>query len=924
LALEAGNELLHYRLVDKLGEGGMGVVWRARDTTLDRDVAIKILPDLFAHDADRLARFDREAKLLASLNHPNIATLHGLQQSPGGVRFLVMELVEGEDLAERLERGPLTVEEALATAVQIAQALESAHERGVIHRDLKPANIKLRGGGDRSADLAPSVKLLDFGLAKALDPAPGTRDPALSPTLTSAGTIAGVILGTAAYMSPEQAKGKTVDRRADIWAFGVILWEMLSGKRMFTGDSLSEILAHVLMDELDLSALPPNTPPRVRRLIERCLRRDALSRLRDIGDARIVLGEALAGREWTGAAESVGASPAPRRRPLVAALLVSAGLVAGAAVTAWWNGSPDAAPVLRLAIPLPPALRVTTARLTPDGRTVVFYGADVSPGLEARDRGRLYVRPLDRDEPIVVAGSDNASSRWALSPDGRSLAFVTRIAERSSRLQLVKAPLDQSAPAVKITDWPDEAGGMLWPAAETIIAFRRQDGAILPLPATGGTPGAVIRVGGDNPPLELEATALLPGGRQALVYSASFDSGAYRQNVEMVDLATGELKRLIDDGSNPAYAAPGYIVFSRRDALLTAPFDLARMQVTGGPQSMGAGLWAAGLWTGGRPDVSAAGHLLYPAGEVQHVSRRLAIATLDGAMTDWSADRLPLNEVRVAPDGRQVAVMVDNVGEGDALLQVRVSSFERPRLVTVGSKPGMDCNQGVWSTRSNLLAWTCGDRQVRELLVGPADGGRAAKVVLHIAAPTYFHSVGFTADDSRVLVHRHDVSGATDLVAVAIGPGADPASAGQVVAVDEEELEAPCISHDGRLLAYYTNETGRSEVYVRELRADGQVGARIPLVRDGTALVWAKALHNGAYELFFLREGRIFSVDFAPGPSAGVSEPRRHLFDPYALGVDDWDTLPDGRLVVVAGPDTEHGAKELRLVLDWTRLLGAK
>jgi len=339
---------------------------------------------------------------------------------------------------------------------------------------------------------------------------------------------------------------------------------------------------------------------------------------------------------------------------------------------------------------------------------------------------------------------------------------------------------------------------------------------------------------------------------------------------------------------------------------------------------MGAGLWAQGLFTGGHPDVAAAGHLLYPAGEVQEVSRRLAIATLDGAITDWSADRLPLIEVRVAPDGRRVAVMVDNVSEGDALLQIRVSSFERPRLVTVGTKPGMDCSQVVWSTRSNLLAWTCEDRKERELLVGPADGGTAAKVVLRVLASTTFESVGFTADDSRVLVHRHDVSGRTDLVAVTIGTGADPSTEGQVVAVDEKELEAPRTSHDGRLLAYYTNETGRSEVYVRELRADGQVGARIPLVSDGTHLVWAKMLRNGSYELFFQREGGIFSVDFTPGPSARVSEPRRHRFDPYALGVTDWDTLPDGRLAVVAGPDTEHGANELRLVLNWTRLLGAR
>jgi eukaryotic-like serine/threonine-protein kinase len=913
LPVEPGWNLLHYRLGEKIGEGGMGEVWRATDTTLGRDVAIKILPAVFASDPERLARFEREAKVLASLNHPNIAAIHGFHEADG-VRFLAMELVPGEGLDQLIARGPVPVAETRGIALKIAEALEYAHERGIVHRDLKPANVKITPDG--------IVKVLDFGLAKAIvgeiSGGGPTSAPTILPTVTSAGTAVGMILGTAAYMSPEQARGKAVDRRTDIWAFGVVVAEMLTGRRLFDGETVSDTIAGVLTRPIDMSSLP------LAPLLRRCLERDSKLRLRDIGEARIALEEAMAGREWTGAAAAVDAPAAPRRRPLVAALLVAAGLAAGAAVTAWWSGSRGAAPVLHLAIPLPPALRVTIARLTPDGRTVIFYGRDVSPGLEARDRGRLYVRPLDRDEPIVVAGSDNESWLWALSPDGRSLAFVTRTTERSSRLQLVRAPLDQSAPAVKITDWPDEAGGLLWPTAETIVAYRSRDGAILPLPTNGGAPGTAIHVRGDTPPHTVDASGVLPGGRQALVTNASFESGTYRQSIQMVDLTTGELKRLIDDGSNPTYAAPRTIVFSRRDALLAVPFDPARMVITGGPRSMGAGLWAQGLFTGGHPDVSAAGHLVYAAGDVQEVSRRLAIATRDGALTDWSADRLPLNEVRVSPDGRRVAVMVDNVSEGDALLQIRVSSFERPRLLTVGSKPGMDCSQVVWSTGSNQLAWTCSDRKELELLVGPADGGTAAKVVLHVASPTTFDPVGFTADDSHVLVLRHDVSGKTELVKVTIGTGAGSSTEGQLVAVDEKELEAPCISHDGRLLAYSTNETGRSEAYVRELRADGQVGPRIPLVSDGTHLRWAKTLRNASYELFFRREGGIFSVDFTPGPSAKVSAPQRLRFDPYALDVADWDTLPDGRLLVVAGPDTEHGANELRLVLNWTQLLDAR
>ena len=892
----------------------MGEVWRATDTTLGRDVAIKILPAVFAGDPERLARFEREAKVLASLNHPNIAAIHGFHEAEG-VRFLAMELVSGEGLDLLIARGPVPAADTRAIALKLAEALEYAHERGIVHRDFKPANVKITPDG--------IVKVLDFGLAKAIvgeiSGGRPTSTPTILPTVTSAGTAVGMILGTAAYMSPEQARGKPVDRRTDIWAFGVVVAEMLTGRRLFDGETVSDTIAGVLTRPIDVASLP------LAPLLRRCLERDSKLRLRDIGEARIALEEALAGREWTGAAAAVGASTAPRRRPLVAALLVTAGLVAGAtlaaAVTSWWRGSRDIAPVLHVAIPLPPALRVIIARLTPDGSTAVFFGNDVSPGLEARDRGRLYVRPLDRDEPIVVAGSDNMSWFWALSPDGRSLAFVTRITERSSRLQLVRAPLDQSAPAVKIADWPDEANGLLWPTAQTIVAYRGRDGAILPFPASGGAPGEAVRVRGDSPRFDIDSSGLLPGGRQTLITRASFESGAYRQNIELLDLTTGELKRLIDDGSNPTFAAPGTIVFSRRDALLAAPFDPGRMMVTGGIRSVGAGLWAEGLYTGGHPHVSAAGHLLYPAGKVQGMSRHLATATLDGAMTDWSADRLPLNWVRVAPDGRRLAVMVDNVSEGDALLQIRVSSFERPRLVTVGSKPGMDCSQVAWSTRSNLLAWTCQDNKEQQMLVGPADGATAAKVVLRVAAPSSLDPVGFTADDSRVLAQRHDAPGRSDLVAVALGGGEGASAEGQVVAVDEKELQAPCTSHDGRLLAYYTNETGRTEVYVRELRADGQVGARIPVVNDGTGLMWAKTVRNGSYELFFGREGGIYSVDFTPGPPARVSEPRRHRLDPYALGLRGADTLPDGRLVVVAGPDTEQGANELRLVLNWTRLL---
>jgi serine/threonine-protein kinase len=394
--------LSHYRLVEKIGEGGMGVVWRATDTTLDRDVAIKILPDLFSGDAERLARFEREAKLLASLNHANIATIHGIGESEG-LRFVVMEMVEGEDLAQRLSRGPLPVEETLAAAVQLAEALEVAHEQGIIHRDLKPANIKLTPDG--------KVKVLDFGLAKAFDPErSGESSASMSPTVTSAGTVAGVLLGTAAYMSPEQAKAKSgVDRRADIWAFGVVLCEMLTGRKLFPGESISETLAAVIMGEPDLGSLPANTPPRVRRLIERSLRKDPQSRLRDVGDARVVLEESLAGHEWTTAGTAAAsAGPARPSLPWVVALVL-AGLVVGgiAGFVLRPSSTPAAARTARASI-MPAATTDPWPLITRDG-TLMAYSAD--DGIVARWLDSYARTTRLRGSHPTVGGSRSCATR---------------------------------------------------------------------------------------------------------------------------------------------------------------------------------------------------------------------------------------------------------------------------------------------------------------------------------------------------------------------------------------------------------------------------------------------------------------------------------------------------------------------------------
>ncbi len=490
-----GTTLSHYKVLEKLGEGGMGVVWKALDTKLDREVAIKLLPETFSADAERVARFEREAKLLASLNHRNIAAIYGVDESDGR-RFLVMELVEGEDLSRKLERGPLPTDEAIDVCHQLARALEAAHEKGVLHRDLKPANVQVTPEG--------RVKVLDFGLAKAFEV---EGDSAVSPTLTSAGTQAGMILGTAGYMSPEQARGKTLDKRTDIWSFGCVLFECLTGRAAFRGDTLSDTLASILKSEANWTLLPDRTPPRVRELLLRCFEKDARNRLRDIGDARLELQRSITGHESLSGVSAVSLAatvPEAARRfslPVLAGVLVL-GAAIGAGVWALVAGSggntgPGLSEVARFSIGMPRDHLLLGYLASPDGHTV---GYSALPGTQSSGQvaAVAFLRRFGEYESVLLEGTEGFSD-FAFSPDGRWAVARVPVAPKSTKFRVDKLSVDGSAPPLTLADLPDIwVGPLVWLPDGDILMHQSQPYGIVRIPSDGGRPSDPIVIENDG------------------------------------------------------------------------------------------------------------------------------------------------------------------------------------------------------------------------------------------------------------------------------------------------------------------------------------------------------------------------------------------------------------------------------------------
>jgi Tol biopolymer transport system component len=888
MSFAPGSRLGPYEILSPIGAGGMGEVYRARDTKLNRDVALKVLPEAFAADADRLARFEREAQVLASLNHPNIAHLYGFEDA-GATHALVMELVEGPTLADRIAAGPIALADALPIAKQIAEALEYAHEQNIIHRDLKPANVKVRDDG--------TVKVLDFGLAKALNPASGTNGGAMnSPTMTARATQMGVLIGTAAYMSPEQARGKAVDRRADIWAFGVVLYEMLSGDRAFKGEDITDTLAAVLRQEIMLSALPAATPLRLKRLIERCLERDPKQRLRDIGEARIEIARIEAGGADMIEAPAA-ASAAPRwKRALPWALFVVAALalIALAVPAIRYFHGPEEPQEARFAVPTPAAPNPYNLSVSPDGRWIAFV-AGTSP-----DAATIFVRPIDSVTPRQLAGTDGALGLF-WSPDSRFLAFM-------AGGKLRKVDVARGGQPQDICSALQQMGGT-WNRDGDIL-FGSSSG-LQRVSARGGTPVALTEVDPSQMEMAHLGPSFLPDGRHYLYIAYSPD--ASKRVLYAGLLGSKERTRIMPADSFPVvYAMPGYLLFPRQGTLFAQPFDAGKLRLTGEPVGIADEIAYS---QNGRTAlaVSQNGVLIYRAGEGGPATSQFVWFDRAGKELGRAGEPDTYGTgFCLSPDGKQIAtVKVDLSGNRDIYL----IEWERGAMSRFTSTPSRKADV-IWSRDGLRIAFSASGKgavgvDIFEKKVG--DAGDEAP----LSVSRDLKYVEDWSRDGRYIVYvnlRELNAESHDLWILPMFGDRKPFPIVQSAFHKDE----PHFSFNGEWLAYDSNETGTWQVYVVSFPAGDH--KRQISTKGGAAPRWK----DDGKELYYLAlDGKLMAVDIKTG--AGI-EPRspRVLFDTGLTVVgnlDQYDATADGKRFLVLKPVSEAAPAPITVVLNWTAAL---
>ncbi len=906
MTISVGSRVGPFEISCPLGAGGMGEVYRARDTRLQRDVAIKVLPQEFAQDAERLARFQREARLLASLNHPNIAAIYGLEEAEGA-RYLVLEIVEGESLAQKLAAGPLAVEEALAVCAQIAAGVSAAHDAGVIHRDLKPGNVMVRHDG--------SVKVLDFGLAKGTEAPAAASDLSASPTV-SAGTQAGVILGTAAYMSPEQTRGRALDKRTDVWSFGCILYECLTGRQAFREETVSDTLASIIRSEPDWSTLPAETPAKIRDLVRRCLQKDPRRRLHDIADARIEIEEALASPAETAAVAVTRGAPAPTRRaPLLAGIAI--GVLAGALGTMFLSRlrslalRREAAPAVRAVIPLPAetrlrvggALQRPSMAFSPDGRRLAFRAFK-------GNGSQLYLRELGHSEAAPIPGTEGAFDPF-FSRDGEWLAFFTSN-------ELKKVSVSGGSPTVLVGTPPVSSGGA-WANDGSIVLAPLPNGGLARLPA--GAKNFEIFTVPDAARSEraLLWPQMLPDGRNLLLVvrvGRDFDD-VPASNVVVHSLQTGKRRVVVEGAAYARYVEPGYLLFTKGTILFAAPCDPRKWTLTGPAVPLVRDVLTSPY--DGVPYIAASdtGLLAYAVGEWP-----AAIAdTVLWVDRSGREEPLPLSGSRfivprLSPDGTRLAIVGYPLASPHNA--VAIYDFGRGVLSMVTPEPGRHFSP-AWSPDGKRLAFSAFEAAYPRLAWKAADGSGQAEMISPGERPEFPTSF---SSDGRTLLYTAGTPDSLEKVDLWVLSLDGKREHRAWLAGPAREL-AGFFSPDGHAVTYVSNETGRNEVYVQSYPGPG---SKIRVSSDGgSEPAWAP---KGG-EIFYRSADAMMAAPIRTQPDLSVGTARALFPDRYDRwgredGSRDYDVAPDGKrfLVIKNQEPSQQPVTQLNLIANWPAELG--
>jgi serine/threonine protein kinase len=898
MALTSGTRLGPYEILAAIGAGGMGEVYRARDAKLGRDVALKVLPEAFARDAERLARFQREAKVLASLNHANIASIYGLEDS-GSTHALVMELVEGPTLADRIHSGPIPIDESVRIAKQITEALEYAHERGIVHRDLKPANMKITSDD--------AVKVLDFGLAKAIEGDAASIETSTSPTMSRMATLAGVLLGTAAYMSPEQAKAKAVDRRADIWAFGCVLYEMLTGKMPFSGETVTDTLASIIKEEPDWSQLPAATPVRVRVLLQRCLQKDPKQRLQAIGDARISLDETLAGAPE---ASSIGAMQIPVplwRRALPWTLFTAAAIALAALAFLHFRESPPApAQPVRFQIPLPEKASLATTgafAVSPDGRSLAFAarGSDGVLSVWIRDLESLDARRLPGSESTV---SNLPPFIWSF--DSRYIAF-----DAGGKLKRIDV---SNGAAETLCDLQDTAVGGSW-SRDGVIIFGTGSGGIMRVSANGGSASALTALDSSRGETNHVLPSFLPDGRHFIYMRGSGNAGNNGVYIGSLDVGPEQQdsKRLLATGFGAIYVPSSdgesdQLLYDRDGTLMAQPFDGRRMELTGEPVHVAEQLRSYSHY--GFFSASTNNVLVYRTGgggedfQLTWFDRRGKVLGTAGAPSDYLYPAL-------SPDGKRAAVGRRDPQTGKLALWLMDFARDTSTRFTFGS---FNADDPIWSRDGNRVIFTSNVGGRWDVYQKAATGAAGEEPLM---TSNENKIPGSLSPDGRFLLYSADDPKTKRDLWVLPLEGDKKAFPFLKTEFDEDDGQ---FSPDGHWVAYASDESGRFEIYVRKFSPNSAVAA------PETAGKWQVSYGGGreprwstdGKEMYYVTlDWKVMAVEVTTNPVFRSRSPVPLFQAPQQPATTEGDYTVDGKRFLFFSPVVQTGQAPFTVVLNW-------